>query len=125
MSTEARGRCSILTYARPEFGPLGSLNSSGACATLHTASIKKPISPCFPVNLVVDRLAPVLGRDIRGVTRFTPNPAIVRAGVAMIARSIGSRRANIASTSCPGFVICSETDTCPLTPRQPLICTDD
>jgi hypothetical protein len=27
-------------YARPEFGPLASLNSGGACETLHTASIK-------------------------------------------------------------------------------------
>jgi hypothetical protein len=39
MSTAAGDRYSTVTYADPEFGPLASLNSSGACATLHTASI--------------------------------------------------------------------------------------
>jgi hypothetical protein len=98
MSTAARGRCPIVTYPRFEFGPLASSSSSGACATLHTASIKSRKARASHSILSIGSLQ-YWDVTYAAWRSFTPNPAIVRAGVAMIARSIGSRRANIASTS--------------------------
>jgi hypothetical protein len=69
MSTAAGGRYSILTYARFRIWPIGVVKRQGRVRDIAHRFDQEPNGPCFPVNHV-DRLAPLLGRDIRGVTRF-------------------------------------------------------